>query len=90
MQIVGDGFCEDVPLRRRALDLAFCSMMREAAEQERNRARMTKLSNTAAGQGAAAATGAAASGALVVAGQHAAGLGAVHGTDSSGKGELLC
>lgn len=81
MQIVGDGFCEDVCLRRRALDVAFTGMMREADEQERSRARINKLSSTGAAP-------AAATGALVVAGQHAAGLGATQAADGGGKGEM--
>jgi hypothetical protein len=98
---VGDGFSEDVALRRRALDLAFTCMMQEAAEHERSRARLTKLSSTGSitgaaagaggGTGGAAAAGAAGNGALVLAGQSFTGLagaGAGAGaTDAGGKGE---
>lgn len=93
MQIVGDGFCEDVALRRRALDLAFTGMMREAAEQERSRVRLNKLSSTgatAAAAAAAAVNGTAAG--LSAQQQQAAGAGvggaAGRGSDGGGgKGE---
>jgi hypothetical protein len=85
-QIVGDGFYEDVALRRRALDIAFTAMMREAADHERSRARLNKLPSSGANSGAAAAAAlSAASGAIVVAGHHnAAGAGA----EAAGKGGL--
>jgi hypothetical protein len=89
-QIVGDGFCEDVALRRRALDIAFTAMMREAADHERSRARLNKLPSSGANSGAAAAAAAAAaSGAIVVAGHHhAAGAGTGAGSEAAGKGRL--
>jgi hypothetical protein len=89
-QIVGDGFCEDVTLRRRALDISFTAMMREAADAERARVRINKLSCTCASPAAATAAGAAsapsaasltaASGALVLAGHYNH-----HGTAGAGQ-----
>lgn len=86
-------------LRRRALDISFAAMMREADEAERARARINKLSCTraspAAAAAAAATTATATSGALVLAShyQHhqatAAGTGAGHaGGDAAAKGVL--
>lgn len=58
VQIVGDGFCEDAALRRRALDLTFSGLMQEAAEQERSRARLHKLSSTGPSVSSSSANGA--------------------------------
>lgn len=43
LQIAGDGFSEDVGVRRRALDIIFQALQREQQEQQKSLARQQQL-----------------------------------------------
>lgn len=47
MQLAGDGFADQPELRRRALDLTFCALLRERAEAARQAARLQALAAAA-------------------------------------------